>query len=173
MDEAADPESNPFDRVVGHWERVIDDMSATAAEYRETGRRAVELHPGDVSVMTGDPRTLAERTDEFDPDARRVGFDVVVPGDEYERVRDALADRSVDRYEVFRAAGDGMVFLLVALEIGADLAVLVPLYYDRSDRAELERVVDEYGLYTHIRPLVEDDVVTVAHADPDPFFPDQ
>ncbi len=40
---------------------------------------------------------------------------------------------------MFRATDDGMVFLLVALECGDDLAVLVPLYYDRTERADLSQ----------------------------------
>lgn len=172
MEEPADPESNPFDRVVGHWDQVIDDMAATAAEYRDDGRAAIELHPGDVTVLTGEPRTMAEQTGDYEPDARRLGFDVVVPGDEFQRLTDALDGRAVDRCEVFRAAGDGMVFLLVALECGEALAVLVPLYYDRSDLGDLRQVAADHGLYSHIRPLSDDEVVTVAHDDPDPFFPD-
>ncbi|MFB6224035.1 MAG: hypothetical protein ABEH86_10255 [Haloarcula sp.] len=172
MDDPADPGSNPFDRVVGHWEQVIDDMAATATQYRDDGRTAIELHPGDVTVLTGEPQTMAEQTGEYDPDSRRLGFDVVVPGDEFKRVADALSDCSVDRYEVFRAAGDGMVFLLVALECGDDLAVLVPLYYDRNDLEDLSQVASDHGLYSHIRPLTDDEVVTVAHEDPEPFFPD-
>ncbi|MGB9930917.1 DUF7529 family protein [Haloarcula amylolytica] len=172
MDDPVDPESNPFDRVVGHWEQVIDDMAATAAKYRDAGRETIELHPGDVTLLTGEPRTMAEQTGEYEPDSRRLGFDVVVPGDEFRRLADALGNRPVDRYEVFRATGDGMVFLLVALECGDDLAAFVPLYYDRSDREALEQVAADRGLYSHIRPLSEDEVVTVAHDDPDPFFPD-
>ncbi|RLM97041.1 hypothetical protein [Haloarcula sp. Atlit-7R] len=171
MNDPADPESNPFGRVVGHWEQVIDDMAATTTQYRDDGREAIELHPGDVTVLTGEPRTMAEQTGEYEPETRRLGFDVVVSGDEFRRVADALEDRTVDRSEVFRATGDGMVFLLVALECGDDLAVLVPLYYDQTDRADLSQVADDHGLYSHIRPLTDDEVVTVSHEDPEPFFP--
>lgn len=172
MEDPAGPESNPFDRVVGPWERVLDDMAATASEYRDAGYTVVECHPGDVTVLTGEARTLAEQQEDHDPGPRRLGFDVVLPGDEFENVQSALGDEPVDRYEVFAARGNGMVFLLVALERGDDVAVLVPLYYEQTDRPDLEQVAEEEGLYTHLRPLVDDDVLSVAHADPDPFFPD-
>jgi len=172
MDEAADPEANPFGRVVGHWDRVLDDMAATAASYRDAGRTVLELHPGDVTLLTGEPRTLAETKGAHDPGPRDVGFDVVVPGDEFERLQATVDDRELDRYELFRATGDGLVFLLVAMEYGDNLAVLVPLYYDQTDRADLERIAREHGLSTHVRPLDESAVVTIAHTDPTPFLED-
>lgn len=44
-------------------------------------------------------------------------------------------------------------------------------YFD-TDRDPLRRVAEEYGLYTHVRPLQDDAVVTIEREDPDPFFPD-
>lgn len=160
MDEPAAPDRTPFDRVVGPWDDVLDDMAATAAEYRADDWQTIELHPGDVETVTG------EHADDETP----LGFDVVVPGDEFERLRDALADRTVDRYEVFAATGNAMVFLLVAVE-SDDLAVLFPLYYDQSDQQGLVAAADEDGLTTRLRPLVDEESVTISHHDPDPFFP--
>jgi hypothetical protein len=161
---------NPFDRVVGPWERVMEDVAATADRYRADGRTVVELHPGDVAVLTGDPETTTEQQGTVDPASRRLGFDVVVPGDEFERLQSALADRTVDECEVFRATGDGMVFLLVALESEDDLAVLLPAYYSLDERAALESVARQHGLQAHVRPLSDDAVVTVDIENPDPFF---
>lgn len=31
---------------------------------------------------------------------------------------------------------------------------------------------DEHGLSTHVRPLSREQVVTVEHEDPEPFFPE-
>jgi hypothetical protein len=170
MDDPADPKSNPFDRVLGHWEQVIDDMAATASQYRDRGRETIELHPGEVTVLTGEPRTMAEQSGEYDPEIRQLGFDVVVPGDEFQRVVDGLRHRTVNRSEVFRATGDGMVFLLVALECSDDFVVLMPLYYDQTDRADLLQVTADHELYSHVRPLTDDEVVTITHEDTEPFF---
>lgn len=168
----ADPTHNPFDRVVGPWEHVMEDMQATAERHRDAGRTVIELHPGDVGTLTGEPRTAAERQEGVDLANRRLGFDVVVPGDEYERLERALADRSVERYEVFRAEGAGMVFLLVDVRCGEDCAVLIPAYYDQNDRGALERIARDHGLQAHVRPLSADTIVTIDFDDPGPFFPD-
>lgn len=167
----ADPSDDPFARVAGPWERVIEESEAAAEAHRDAGRTAVVLHPGDVATLTGDPRTAAERRDGVDLDARRLGFDVVVPGDEFDRLRTELADRSVEDYEVFRATANGMVFLRTEVAAG-DLVVVLPAYYDLDDRAALERVARKYGLRTHVRPLSGETVVTIDHARPAPFFPE-
>ena len=168
----ADPTHNPFDRVVGPWERVMEDMQATAERHRDAGRTVIELHPGDVATLTDEPRTAAEQRDGIDLTDRRLGFDVVVPGDEYERLERALESGRVDSYEVFRAAGAGMVFLLVDVRCRDARTVLIPAYYERSDRAALERIARDHGLQAHVRPLSGDTVVTIDFDDPGPFFPD-
>ncbi|WP_123536279.1 DUF7529 family protein [Halosimplex salinum] len=169
-----DPTDNPFHRVTDGWETVVEDMHATAAEYREAGWHVVAVHPGDVAVLTGEPRTAAEQTGEYEPDAPRLGFDVVVPGDEFAAFRDAMADRTVAECDVYAATGSGVVYLVVVLEAAdGETAGLVPLYYVQSDREALAEVAREYGLYTHVRPLQDDAVVTVEHDDPEPFFPER
>jgi hypothetical protein len=169
----ADPEANPFHRVTDHWEAVVEDVHATARKYRAEEWTAVAVHPGDVTVLTGEPRTAAELTGGFDPGPRRVGFDVVVPGDEFERLRDALADRTVGKCRVFGAGGSGVVYRVAVVETtDRDVVALVPLYYDRTDLEDLLAVADEHGLATHVRPLQDDQVVTIEHADVDPFVPD-
>jgi hypothetical protein len=171
MSDPADPEANPFERVVGPWERVIDDMHATAAQYRGDGREVVECHPGDVATLTGEPRTAAELTGNADPaEERRLGLDVVVPGDEFAAVREALGDRSPDRVEVFRATGNGLVFLLLVLAAN-ERVVLLPVYYDRGDVAALRSIARDGGFRVHVRPLVDDERVTVTVDDPEPCFP--
>ena len=73
---------------------------------------------------------------------------------------------------MFRETENGVVFLLIAVETGDDLAVLIPAYYDTTERDALEAVAREHGLYTHVRPLSRGEIVTIEHADPAPFFPD-
>jgi len=51
-----------------HWDDLVDDVAATAEGLREEGWDVLELHPGDVTVVTG----------------ARSGFDVLVPDDEFE-----------------------------------------------------------------------------------------
>jgi len=169
----ADPTDNPFDRVTNDWEAVVEDAHATASAYREAGWNVVTVHPGDVAVLAGEARTAAEQTGEFEPEPRRLGFDVVVPGDEFEAFRDAMADRSIEECTVFAATGSGIVYLVVVLEAGdGETAAVVPLYYDESDREALVDIARDHGLYTHVRPLQDGTVVTVEHEDSAPFFPE-
>lgn len=152
-----------LDAVTEHWGEVIDEMADRAAAYREDGVDAVEIHPGDVAVVgVGDH------------DPGRVGFDVVAPDDEFERLRSVLAEVAVDGFEVFRAVDGGIVYALVVVEtVDDEAAVLVPLYYEREDLEALRDVVAEHdALFTRVHNLALDDIVTFTHADPDPFFPD-
>lgn len=169
-----DPEDNPFHRMVGPWKRVIEDMDATAEQYLNAGWTTVELHPGDVTVLTAEPRTVADREEGVDPDPQDVGLDVLVPGEEYARLREHVTERTFDSYEVFRAIDAGFVFALLVLESAdGDVAVFVPVYYELSELDDLRAVADEHGLYTHVRRLDVDEVVTFTHEDPEPFFPDE
>lgn len=173
MDEHAGVGANPFDRVVGPWEDVLDDMAATARQHREQGKTAIELHPGDVATLTGEPRTAAELSADGEPalDDRQLGLDVIVPGDEYDDVRSVLGDQNPDRMDVFQATGNGLVFLLLVLTAG-ETVVLVPVYYDREDTDALQTIARERGLRLHVRPLTDDERVTVTVDDPEPCFPE-
>jgi hypothetical protein len=151
-------EHNPFDRVVEPWEAVTEDMEATAEEYREAGWEVLELHPGDVTVLDGE----------------RYGLDVLVPGNEYEPLTDLAAAGTFDSYEVYRAEEAGIAFVLAVLEDQTnDQAVCCPAYYDESEADEMARRAHAEGrMYTHIRPLANDEAVTFAYEDPDLFFAD-
>ena len=171
MSDPVDPE-NPFGRVVGPWERVIDDMHATAEQYREDGRDVVECHPGDVATLTGTPRTAAELTGSADPtEDRRLGLDVVLPGDEFAAVQRALGDRAPEHVDVFRATGNGLVFLLLVLAAG-ERVVLLPAYYDRTDVEALRSIARERGFRVHVRALADEERVTVTVDDLEPCFPE-
>ena len=167
----ADPSQNPFDRVVGPWQQVMEEMTVAAERHRDAGRDVVELHPGDVATLTGEPRTAAEQQRGVDRSERRLGLDVVVPGDEFDRLRRTLGDRRVESYEVFRATEGGMVFLLVEI-IAGGCTVVLPAYYDQRERAALEEIAREHGLQAHVRSLSSDTAVSFDFEQPSPFFPD-
>lgn len=167
MEGSEEPSSDP---VRDRWDQVVADAETTAQQYRNAGWTVVELHPGDVTVLTGapgeDPAEAATPQD--------IGLDVVVPGDEYDRVRDHIADRTFDSYEVFRAVDSGVVFALLVVESAdGDVAVLVPVYYRLAELEDLREVAEDRGLYTHIRRLDVDEAVTFTHREPEPFFPDE
>lgn len=147
-------ETNPFDRVVEPWEAVMEDMEATAAEYREDGFSVIELHPGDVTI-TDEP-----------------GFDVLVPDDEYDELEAIATESTFDSYEVYRAEQSEIAFILLVLrdsEVG--WAVCCPIYYDEREADGFQRRAREAGaLSTHVRPLADDRGVTFTHENPTHFF---
>ncbi|WP_256298004.1 DUF7529 family protein [Haloarchaeobius salinus] len=149
------------DAAVEAWERVVEDLEATAAEYRDDGWEVVELHPGDVTPLP--------------PDHERFGLDVLVPGDEYETVSAMVTDTGAafDEFEVFRAVHAGHVFLVVAVEDGSrEQVLLVPVYYGIKDAKETtEGVLERDTFPVHIRPLTIEDVVTVEPSEPELLLP--
>jgi hypothetical protein len=149
------------DPVVEAWDRVVEDMAATAAEYRDDGWETVELHPGDVTPLP--------------PDHERFGLDVLVPGDEYETVSAMVTDdgAAFDEFEVFRAVQAGHVFLVVAVEDEArEQVLLVPAYYGIKDAEDtIEAVLEQDRFPVHVRPLTIEDVVTFEPSEPELLLP--
>lgn len=139
-----------------HWDDLVADMAATAEEFRDAGWAVLELHPGDVTVVTQSHR----------------GFDVLVPDDEFERLAAWVAEDSFPEHDVYRAEA-GIVFLLVVLQDpDAERAVCCPLYYEPGEAETLCGLAEADGeLRTHVRRLSEE-YVHLTHADPDPFLPD-
>lgn len=140
------------------WSAVIEDMEATAAEYRERGWTTLELHPGDSVLVDSD---------------RRTGLDVVLPGPEFEELESLVGDRGFRDVEVFRAEGDELVYVLV-VEIApeSETAVFVPAYYDPSQAAETLESIREAGTVRLFCRRLNDDTVRFVHDDPAPFLPE-
>ena len=153
--------SGTDDSVMQFWDEVVDDMEATAEEYRESGWDPIELHPGDVTALP--------------PDHERFGLDVLVPDDEFETVRAAVEaeDASFDDVEVYRASTGGTVFLVVAVRDEATSTVaLVPAFYGVREAQETLEGANERGeLPVHLRTLSNEEIVTFEPDDPTPLFP--
>ncbi|WP_255149048.1 DUF7529 family protein [Halorarius halobius] len=140
-----------------HWETFIGDMEATAEEFQAAGWEVLELHPGDVTALSGE----------------QWGFDVLVPDDEFEELERWVADGSFDDHDVYRAAPD-LVFVLVVLkDADAERAICCPIYYERDAMEGLRELAAREGhIYTHVRRLSEE-YVHFTHEEPDLFFPDE
>lgn len=138
-----------------HWDDLIGDMEATAAEFRAAGWEVLELHPADVTVVTEPYR----------------GFDVLVPDDEFERLREWVQAATFPDHDVYRAEA-GIVFLLAVMQApDAERAVCCPLYYERGEAEALRQFAAADGeLRTHVRRLSEE-YVHITHGEPDPFLP--
>jgi hypothetical protein len=156
----ADPGTDTgMDATADYWERVVEDMAATANEYREDGWDVVEIHPGDVMVATED---------------RRSGFEVLAPDDEFDRAAAAVDDSDgLESANVFRAETEGSLFFVVALEDqSTETALLVPLQYVPGEESDFVEMVEEDGeVRTHVRPLDQRRVLTFTHDDPSLFLP--
>jgi len=139
-----------------HWDDLVADMAATAADLRGAGREVLELHPADVTVVSRSRR----------------GFDVLVPDDEFETLQAWVAEAAFPEHRVYRAEA-GLVFLLVVLDDpDAGLAVCCPLYYEPSEAETLRELATADGeLRTHVRRL-SDSSVTLTHEDVEPFLPE-
>lgn len=162
-DERDDPAVPPFvgmdvgTAIRDHWDDLVADMDATAEEFRAAGWDVLELHPGDVTVVTESNR----------------GFDVLVPDDEFDRLREWVADSEFPDYDVYRAEAGITFLLLVVKDPDDERAVCCPLYYERDDETTLRGLAEADGeLWTHVRRLSEE-FVHLQHGDPSLFFPDE
>ncbi len=109
-----------------------------------------------------------ERTDDT-----RVGLDVIVPTNEFERVAAATSGTTFDSYESFRAEVGSILFVVAAIESSAhDIAVFVPLYY-RADDAQLmaEHALSRGEIDIFLRPLSNDRQVVFTQSDPELLLP--
>jgi len=144
----------PPPAVEERWQELLDDAETTAAEYRADGAETLLIHPGDVTPVTGEP----------------YGLDVLAPGDEFERL-EALVERATfDTSHVYYADEGGTRFFLIVVE-GEGVVVIVPAFLAIGRTARLaEQATDEGAMYTHVRPLSDDERVTFTHEDPELFF---
>jgi len=139
------------------WTDVIKDMETTAADYRDRGWETLKLHPGDSVLVDSD---------------RRIGLDVLLPGPEFEELEALVDQYSFDSVEVFRAARSGTVYVLVVeRDTDAEVAALVPGYYDRTSSADALDSIRESGTIRLFCRRLNDDTVEFAHTDPAPFLP--
>ncbi|WP_232700322.1 DUF7529 family protein [Halobacterium wangiae] len=160
-DPAGEPD-NPTADAMPRWEQVVDDMAATAEEYRERGWDAHEIHPGDVAILTGD--------------VDRTGIELLAPDNEFDPAVEAFDEAGgFDNAQVFRGDTAGTVYVVVALEDpDAETAVLFPAYFSPGEHEEFVEMVEEEGeVRTHIRPLDERRVLTFTHEDPSLFLSEQ
>lgn len=165
---------HPLTGLTGFWDDTIADMEATAEEFREAGWETVELHPGAVT-----PLPAGETEDGYADE--RTGLDVLVPGDEFSAVKEAVGGidgeegdaASYDEYEAFRAEQDGVVFLVVAMKASAtETTVLIPLYYSVQDASEtVRRVREREEMRLFVRPLDDSERVVFSQQSPAALLP--
>lgn len=156
--------SHPLSGVQDRWEAVVEDMEATADEYREAGWEALELHPGDVTALpTASAAVEADRT----------GLDVLLPGDEFRGLEELVENATFDEYDAYRGEEGDVVFLVVAMKAPAEgLVVVFPVYYALREAGEmLERVAARGEMRTYLRPLDDSRRVVFSQREPDNLLP--
>lgn len=152
----------PSQALRDHWDDLVADLEATAAELEAADWDALALHVGDVTTATtGDPP----------------GLDVLVPHNEYKALVETVSDGAAfDETAVYRRAAGGVTFLLFVLrDPGRRAAVLIPAFYPQrgDDAAALAEHAHTAGVvHVLVRPLERDRAVTFAIDDPDLVFPD-
>ncbi|AZQ13540.1 hypothetical protein [Halorubrum sp. PV6] len=160
-----DVEEHPLADDDDAWTTVIEECRATAAEYRERGWTAFAPVPGDVVPVPAP----GDSTDEA------VGLDVLVSGEEFERLTELVEADGFDEFEAFRAHENGIVYLtLVFRSTATEAALCLPLYYrvTEADRM-LSRVRAGDVMTTYVHPLSGDERIEFDHEDPVPLFPPQ
>ncbi|KPN30057.1 hypothetical protein SY89_00779 [Halolamina pelagica] len=157
---------HPLQGMTDLWDDTIDDMEATAAELRDDGWETVELHPGAVTPL---PRLETE--DGYEDD--RTGFDVLVPGNEFSAVQDAVDGAAFDEYEAYNAQANGVVFAVVVMKADdAGRAVLIPIYYRADEAAETVQRIEAAGeSRLFVRPLDDSERVLFVQQSPAALLP--
>jgi hypothetical protein len=187
-------EQGPPDAVMEFWDTFIEDVEATAQEYRESGWEVLELHPGDITPQpdplhqslteADEPESEYSEPDEpaaddpaedaaVDPSEERLGFDVLVPDDEFESL-ESVVDGAFEAtsYETYHAdRGEASFVLVVERDEQEETAIFVPIYHSPANAQLLqERSVEREVIHLYLRPLSRRRVVTFSHDEPELFF---
>jgi len=115
-----DVEDHPLADDDDTWTTVIEECRATAEEYRDRGWTAFAAVPGDV-VPVPAPGDSADE---------KVGLDVLLSSEEFDRLTELVEADGFDEFEAFRAHENGIVYLtLVFRATATETALCLPLYY--------------------------------------------
>lgn len=149
---------NRSNKALAHWDDLLDDVQAIAAEYKENGWETLVLHPGDIATITeGD-----------------AGFRLIVPESELNALAEAVkgAEESFNEFELHRAPTDDLLlFIVVVKSSDYDHAILFPTYYEPDVDEEFVTAVREQGsVFTEITNLDQSRRYSFRHDDPSLFF---
>ncbi|MCU4926555.1 hypothetical protein OB905_11280 [Halobacteria archaeon AArc-dxtr1] len=144
------------------WERLLEDARTIETEFREAGWTTVAVEPERVEpVETGE----------------RVGLRAIVSDEAYVAVEDVVSSADVTFSAVdvyYQTSGETTVVLAVERDDESEHAVLLPLYYDRTDaRSALGTALEEGTLFTYVEQAGADGWVVFSHDDPSLFVEDE
>ena len=164
MTNGTGPKTEPDNQLgdgMPYWRQVVEDMEATAEEYRDRGWQAIPIHPGDVAV--------------FSEDLDRTGIELLPPDNEFDELAEAFDEAGgFESAEVLRADTEGSIYVVVVLEDEpTETAVLLPAYYSPpEDEAFVDMIQREGEVRIHVRPLDERRVLTFTHENEELFLPE-
>jgi hypothetical protein len=153
-----DDVDTPFEAF---WGDLLDDVEATAVEYREEGWETHALTVGDVTALYATDKPY--------------GLDVLVPESAFELVDGLREETTFDNSEVYaRTIGPTVFLLIVELASETNDAVLIPAYFNHTTDGELlDAAAEGDGMRVHVRSLGSDHRVTFRHEDYTLFEPDE
>lgn len=136
------------------WDAFLEDVQATADEYRKAGWDVTTLHPGDVTAVVEDVGAV---------------LDVLIPDNELDELTPLATGGNFDSYDVYQAVTAGHMFLLLAeKDTEQQQMVLAPIYYQLDSASEAITKADENNeIYVRFRPLSGEPAVELVHEDPD------
>jgi len=149
---------NRSNKALVHWDDLLDDIQAIAAEYKANDWETLVLHPGDIGTITqGD-----------------AGFRLIVPESELNSLTEAVerAEESFNEFELHRAPTDDLLLFIVVVKSSEyNHAVLFPAYYEPDVNGEFVTAVREQrSVFTEITNLDQSRRYSFRHDDPSLFF---
>ena len=137
--------------VAGRWSDLIADLETTAAELDSAGYDVVAVHAGDVTPMP-EESTL----------------DVLVPDDEFDRVKTLAAEDVPDEFAVYAATEGRVTFAAIAAQDpDRHAAVCWPVFVTATAAEQLADQVQSTGeVVFRLRPLADDEAVRFVLSEP-------
>lgn len=156
---------NARDEYAELYDLVIEDMEATADEYREDDWETLVLHLEEVRPVY---RPADKKWD------KTLGFVGTADEDEYEEAHKIAYRYLFDEYETYRAQEGDVVFIVLVMEdTDNEVALLMPLFYEVEEARELLEAAEEEGeIRTYLHPPDDKNSIVFEHQDPSAFYPE-
>lgn len=140
------------EELTDSWLAFVDDLEATAEEYREQGYEVVEIHAGDVVPL-----------------ADRVALDVLAPGSEFAALQKLVDEFDPDEFTVYKAEqGETTFAVIVAEDSDRRAVVCTSVFFHYSVARQFLENATEAGFFqVQIRPLSDDEHVVFRIDEPE------
>lgn len=160
----ADRLAGRSDALKDAWSATLADMEALAAEYEQEGWHVVAIPAGHTAPEPPDSGVEG-----------RFGLVYLVADNHAEDFEEAFSVGEFPRYDVYRNAAGGEVFVVtVLLDPESESAILLAGGFTRYHAQSLVGTAIETGeMYTHVQTLDRTQLGSFRHDDPEKFFPER